>query len=254
MQWRVYPPQAQEPVMRARYCGLFGLMLAVTLPVAAQQPPARMAPTERAAPAWPRPMLQERMLQRRGIGPEALLRLREELGLTEQQVARLEALRQEGVAARRDRMAEMLERRSQLEAGRITREQLREQMQARAAARQGAAGQRPMDRAREVLTDQQRLRLAERQVERMQRQMQVQRMQGMRGRMQERQGRGMQPGERRRPMGRPGVLPGDRGGAGAGPGMPGMRQRWMERPDSMAPRMRMRRPPGPDGEGGSSDR
>lgn len=172
--------------MRARYAGLMGLMLAVALPLAAQQPPARRAPAQprEVAPARPAQtdsVRRQRARQEQGPSPEAMLRMREQLGLTEAQVARLEALRQETVAAQRSRMAATLDIQSQVRAGQITPEQARERMQAQAPA----ASQQPVgERVRSVLTDQQRLRLAEQQVEQMRRQLQA------------RQGRGMQRGDR----------------------------------------------------------
>lgn len=214
--------------MRVRIAGLAFVTLMGAVPVAAQQPPA---PARRPAPAQAQERAQAprepRMAQRPGMSPEALLRMRQELGLTEAQVTRLEALRREGLAARRDQMAEMMDLRSQLQAGQITREQLRERVQARAEARRAAADQRPVDRAREVLTEQQRLRLAERQVDQMRRQM---------------QGREM----RQRPLlgqGRPGVA-----GRGPRPGAvrPEIRERIIERmrQRDLPPRMAPRRPRG----------
>jgi len=217
--------------MRVRIAGLAILSLVGAVPVAAQQPPAtarRPAPAPAPAQERARAQIEQRLAQRPGMSPEALLRMREELGLTEQQVTRLEALRREGLAARRDQMAEMMELRSQLQAGQITREQVRERVQARAEARRSAAEQRPVDRAREVLTDQQRLRLAERQVDQMRRQMQGRALRELRQRPNLRQAR---PG------------PAVRGAQPAVP--PAPRQRMIERMrqrDSVVPRAPMRRP------------
>lgn len=219
--------------MRARYALMLGLAAAVTAPAVAQPP---------AQPGQPRPGQQmperrqamQRQMQTRmqaGPGPEMVLRLREQLNLTEAQVNRLEALRQEGVTAQRDRMAERLDLQSQLRAGRVTREQVQERMRARAEA--APAARQPIgERVRAVLNDQQRLRLAELRVEQMQRQMAMQRG----GRMMQRggMGRGMAPAQR--PMLR-GMMQGpQRQGPAARP----MLRQFMER--------RMALPRGPGGD------
>ncbi len=203
--------------MRARHIGAGGLLLSLTVPAAAQQPPAqprRVAPAE--APAR-RPMMQGRMAERSGPSPEALLRMREQLGLTEAQVTRLEALRQERLTLQRERITEAMELRSLREAGQITPEELRERMEARAARQAPATGQQAFgERVRGVLTDAQRLRLAEQQVAQLRRQVQGGQL---RGRMEARgmrpDGRGMMPGLR----GAPGPRP------GAGPARQALRQR-----------------------------
>lgn len=161
--------------MRARHMTFLALAVTLAAPLAAQQPPQGRPgqPPEAAARRQAMVRGQPPRMQA-GPSPEMVLRLREQLSLTDAQVSRLEALRQEGVAARRERMGEMLDLRSQLEAGRITREQLQERARARAETAQGPA-QGPGERVRAVLNDQQRVRLAELQVERMQRQMRAQR-------------------------------------------------------------------------------
>ena len=183
--------------MRVSIAATLGLMVALAAPAVAQQPPAGERPS---APRRQMAVRQPQMQRQAGPAPEMLLRLREELGLTEAQVARLETLRQEAVATRRERLGEALELRSQVQAGRLTREQLQERMRARVAARADAPA--PGERVRAVLTDPQRVRLAELQVERLQRQV---RMQGMRGRQGAMGGRGMMPGMRRGPGERPGM-------------------------------------------------
>ena len=214
--------------MRTRYLGLLGLIVAVTAPAVAQQPPAGARPGERMAER--RQVLERAREARLQAGPsaEAVLRLREQLNLTDAQVNRLEVLRQEGVAARRERMAERLDLQSQLQAGRMTREQLQERLRTR-ADQAPSGGQAPGERVRAVLTDQQRLRLAELQVEQLRRQMQAQRggRQLQRGGI----GRGMGPGQRPMLRGR------QMGPQGPRPGMELPRQRLMER--------RMQPPGGP---------
>lgn len=211
--------------MRVSIAATLGLVAMLAGPsfADAQQPPAG---ERRDAPPRARMAERQAMVRRQaGPAPEMILRLREELSLTDAQVARLETLRQEAVAQRRERMAEMLEQRSQMQAGRVTREQVQERMRARMEERQAApaAG----DRVRAVLTDQQRVRLAELQVERLQRQV---RMQGMRGRM---EGRGMVPGIRR-------AMP-------DGPGMQDRIERTLRERRVMRPGMIRRPPAGPGG-------
>lgn len=221
--------------MRARHIGALGLLLSLAVPAVAQQPPTQ---PRRAAPAEApvrRPMLQGRMAERSGPSPEALLRMREQLGLTEAQVTRLEALRQERLTLQRERMTEAMELRSLREAGQITPEQLRERMEARAARQAPAAGQQGFgERVRGVLTDAQRLRLAEQQVAQLRRQVQGGQMRGRAGdRGMRPEGRGMMP----RLQGAPGQRP------GAGPARQAIRQRLEER--RMNPTgARIRRPVG----------
>jgi hypothetical protein len=94
-------------------------------------------------------------------GPEELLRLRERLELSADQVRRLQSLRDEALAARIAITTEMLQLRSKLRAGELTPEQAREQIRAqRETLRTRLEALRPQ-RAREVLTDAQRQRLAE---------------------------------------------------------------------------------------------
>lgn len=187
--------------MRARHMVLAVMLVAIATPALAQQPPqarqGQQLPERRQA--------MQRQMQPRmqaGPGPEMILRLREQLNLTEAQVSRLEALRQESVNRQRERTAEMLDLRSRMLAGQVTREQMQERMRARAEAAL-AEGQAPGERVRAVLTDQQRLQLAELQVQQLRRQVQ---MQG-RGRAGIRGGGGreMRPGQRG--MVRPGRAP-----------------------------------------------
>lgn len=205
--------------MRARQMMLAAMLVAVAAPALAQQPPqprqGQQAPERRQA--------MQRQMQTRmqaGPGPEMILRLREQLNLTEAQVNRLEALRQESVNRQRERTAEMLDLRSRMQAGQVTREQMQERMRARAEAAP-AEGQAPGERVRAVLTDQQRLQLAELQVQQLRRQVQMQQRgrPGIRGGA----GREMRPGQR-------GMAPGNRmAPPGRGPGMERMREHMMER-------------------------
>lgn len=214
--------------MRARNIAVLGLMVAVAAPLLAQQPP-QPRPGQPEAVARRQAMVRAQMPRAQaGPTPEMVLRLREQLSLTEAQVGRLEALRREGVNARRERMAEMLDLRSQVEAGRITREELQAQVRSRAEAAR-ATPPNAGERVREVLTDQQRVRLAELQVERMQRALQAQR-------------RG--PGRIGAPGARPQVRAMRRIPPGQAPGVDRLRERMVER------RMPLRRPPaGPGGAG-----
>lgn len=208
-----------------------GLLVAVALPLAAQQPPTRRAPAQPRAAAPDRPARpdsghRQQMRQNQGPSPEAMLRMREQLGLTEAQVTRLEALRVEGVAARRTQMAEMIEFQSQVQAGKITAEQARERREAQAGQAPATGQQALGDRVRTVLTDPQRLRLAEQQVEQMRRQLQSRQGRGANG------GRGMQRGGRgdMRSTGRGRMMPARPGmQPGAGAAAPEVRERMQQR-------------------------
>lgn len=231
--------------MRARYAGTLGLLMAIAIPAVAQQPPVRRAPAQpRAAAPAPQaqrpdvPPMQRRAEQ--GLSPEVLLRMKEQLGLTEAQVTRLEALRQEGVTAQRNRMAERLEMQSKLRAGAITPEQLREQRQARAGQGPTAGQQALGERVRAVLTDQQRIRLAEQQVAQLRRRLEArQAPRGQAGRGAQRGGIGGQRGARG------GNRPGIRGAVrpprqGMTPGARGAAPEIRERMDAVRERMRSR--------------
>lgn len=193
--------------MRARHMTFLALAVILVAPLSAQQPPqGRQGQRPEAAARRQAMARAQQPRMQAGLSPEMVLRLREQLSLTDAQVNRLEALRQEGIAARRDRMGEMLDLRSQLEAGRITREQLQEQVRARAEAARGAAQQGAGERVRAVLNDQQRVRLAELQVQRLQREVRMQRG----ARQAPRAGAGRGAGPAPRPMMRrqaPGRMP-----------------------------------------------
>jgi Spy/CpxP family protein refolding chaperone len=98
----------------------------------------------------------------RGEGPgvESVMRMRDRLELTDEQIERLDAIRQEAVERRTAHQAQMAELRSQVLAGEMTREELREQVEARwEASEQVREAQRA--RVDEVLTDAQREELEE---------------------------------------------------------------------------------------------
>lgn len=90
-----------------------------------------------------------------GPGLEMIMRMRERLELTEDQIAQLDAIRQETVARRTAHRAEMDELRSQVRAGQLEREALREAMEAR---RETAEAMRDATRERvdAILTEAQR--------------------------------------------------------------------------------------------------
>jgi Spy/CpxP family protein refolding chaperone len=91
-------------------------------------------------------------------GVEAIMRARETLALTEDQISRLDAIRKEIVAQRSTERAEMEELRSQLSAGQIRQSQLMAAQEARADAAQGRA-EAIRTRIDAVLTEEQRASL-----------------------------------------------------------------------------------------------
>lgn len=147
---------------------------------------------------------------------EAIMRAQERLELTEDQLASLDAIRQQAVQERTAAMAEREEMRSRLDAGLVERSEVMALAERQRDARQATAEQR-RERIDAVLTDSQREQLQE-----------------MRSR-QNRMARGARPGPRPgvgrpglAPRGRPGVAPrgrpGGRGAAGpAGPRRPARR-------------------------------
>jgi chromosome segregation ATPase len=88
-------------------------------------------------------------------GVEAIMRARETLALTEDQISRLDAIRREVVAERSAAQAEMAELRSQLSAGQIRQSQLMAAQEERADAAQGRA-EDVRARVDAVLTEEQR--------------------------------------------------------------------------------------------------
>lgn len=94
----------------------------------------------------------------RGQGVEMIMRLRSELELTDEQVERFDAIRQEAVERRTAHQAQMEELRSQVRAGEMTQQEMREIAQAR---REGAeeVRQQEQERIDAVLTETQRQEL-----------------------------------------------------------------------------------------------
>jgi hypothetical protein len=144
----------------------------------------------------------------RGPGAEGILRLKDQLSLTADQVKRLDQLREEVVKQRTAHMAQMEELRSKLRAGEIKPEDLRTQMQAQRDATASVRTQQ-IQRAQAVLNDAQRQKIDELQAQA--RAFRMGRRSAMRG-------------------GRPGMMGGGRGGMMRGRGFgsrmqPGMWRR-----------------------------
>lgn len=169
----------------------------------------------------------------RGAGVEMIMRQRERLQLTEDQVERLDAIRREAVQRRAAHQTQMAELRSRVAAGEMEPGELREQAQ---AMRQGAEEiqRQQRERIEAVLTDAQKETLQEWGARA--RAFQMGRQSALRGGGRGGMGPGMGPGMR------PGRAP--RGGAWQGFDG-GMRQRWAP---GMRGRPGMRRGPG-DGMG-----
>ncbi|MDP2957123.1 MAG: hypothetical protein Q8N53_11935 [Longimicrobiales bacterium] len=103
---------------------------------------------------------QQGMMAPRGAGVEMILRQRERLELSEDQVRQLDQIRQEAVARQTAHRAEMAELTSKVRAGQMEASALREQMQARRdAAAEIQTQQR--DRVEAVLNDAQKEKLQE---------------------------------------------------------------------------------------------
>jgi chromosome segregation ATPase len=89
------------------------------------------------------PQRRARMgMEIRGSEVEAILRLRDRLELTEDQVARLDEVRRESVARRSEQMARMAELRSQLAAGQVRRSELMAAMEEHQDANRAFAQER----------------------------------------------------------------------------------------------------------------
>ncbi len=110
-----------------------------------------------AAPRAERPARPDRP-ERVGPAPETVLRLREQLGLSPDQVTRLETIRRQNLEARRARMAERMDIRSRVQAGSLTREEARLMVAERMGAAAGSATE-VRDRVNGVLTEAQRERV-----------------------------------------------------------------------------------------------
>ncbi len=98
-------------------------------------------------------------------GVEGIIRLRDRLELTDEQVARLDALRSEEVARRGRDAAELGELRSQLRAGTLERAEARERIQAVREARRSAA-EASRAAVMEILTEEQAAEVQELQARR----------------------------------------------------------------------------------------
>jgi Spy/CpxP family protein refolding chaperone len=98
------------------------------------------------------------MRQRAGV--EMLMRMRDRLELTEDQIAKLDAMRQEGVERRKAQMESMLEMRSRIAAGETDQAEAREAMR---AMRESHAAMRDAQKEKvdAILTDAQRESLAQ---------------------------------------------------------------------------------------------
>jgi hypothetical protein len=96
--------------------------------------------------------------RQRPVGVEAALRHREQLKLTERQVADLSALREETVKARQQRFNEVLALSSRFRAGELSREEFRSQMHQRRDA-MAPAGRQQTERLHGILDETQRTAL-----------------------------------------------------------------------------------------------
>lgn len=131
--------------MLSRAVSSLALALSLALPASGQQPGSPQGPPGEGA----RP---------RSVPVEAALRHRQQLKLTEKQVADLTALREEGVKTRQQHLAQVLELTSRFRAGEVSREEFRQQMHAR---RDAAApfGRQQGERLNAILDDTQRTAL-----------------------------------------------------------------------------------------------
>jgi len=142
----------------------------------------------------------------RGQGVEAIMRLREQLELNDNQIQELDQIRQEAVQRRTAHQAEMEELRSQARSGQMEREALRGAVQARQEVAE-AIREQQQERVEAILSDTQKAEL-----------------EGMRGRARAFE-RGRRSGMRRGGSGGGQALRGQRGFRGHGGFAPEMRQR-----------------------------
>lgn len=123
--------------MKTTMGGAVMLVMMLAVPAADLAAQQSRAPGPRA-----RADRMDRQAGRAGAtGVEAVLRMRDRLELTGDQVARLDALRSERVERRAQEAAEVSELRSRLLAGTIDRSEATERMTALREARAGCAGQ-----------------------------------------------------------------------------------------------------------------
>ncbi len=92
-------------------------------------------------------------------GPEQVMRMRDRLQLTDEQINQLDDIRRENVQRRTTAMAEMAELRSQATAGQINRSDVMSRLKARREEDQAMS--KPGERVMSILTDQQREVLGE---------------------------------------------------------------------------------------------
>lgn len=124
--------------MHIKTIGIAAVLVVMAAPAVAQRGPRGGAP----------PRLGGAM---RGDRIESALRMREDLALTEDQIAQLDALRRARVAERQAAWGAMAELQSQLRAGLISREEFRDATQSRRDSVRAAAG----DPLSEILTEDQ---------------------------------------------------------------------------------------------------
>ena len=92
-------------------------------------------------------------------GPEQIMRMRDRLQLTDEQINQLDDVRRENVQRRTATMAEMAELRSQVTAGQINRSDVMSRLKGR--REEGQAMAKPGELVMSILTDQQREILGE---------------------------------------------------------------------------------------------
>lgn len=170
-----------------------------------------LAPLHIAAQQGPRAQ-RGQAVGPRGAGVEMILRQREQLELTDNQVKQLDQIRQESVQRRTAHQAEMAEMRSKVLAGELKVEDLRAQMEARRTAAD-AIQTAQRQRVEAVLNDAQKQKID--QFQRQARAFQMGRLSAVRG---NRQGmRGNRQGMRGQQGFQRGMRGGNRGFRGAGP-------------------------------------
>ncbi len=91
-------------------------------------------------------------VMRQRVSPETVLRMRKDLELSNDQITSLQALRQEGVEARKRQMSELMDLRSRMMAGDLPREDFQKEMHTRMETMRKNATSAPSVRAVTVLT------------------------------------------------------------------------------------------------------
>ena len=141
-------------------------------------------------------------------GPEQIMRMRDRLQLTDEQINQLDDVRRENVQRRTATMAEMAELRSQVTAGQINRSDVMSRLKGR--REEGQAMAKPGELVMSILTDQQREILGEAKMRSPR--ARSGKTRGMRGRGSPAGFRGPKGGR----SGRPGMRDGPRGPGGSG--------------------------------------